>query len=123
ANEGIKRRVRFLYALRDDIFVNTDRTKFFEFIVPIVPVINHSNSIDKLLEHSQRIGLKGLDLQFLREVSRYLNDLRLIQNIVNEYVVYDAKLTADEDGRLDANKLLAILIYKNVMPKDFAALH
>lgn len=123
ANEGIKRRVRFLYALRDDIFVNTDRTKFFEFIVPIVPVINHSNSIDKFLEHSQRIGLESLDLQFLREVSRYLSDLRLIQNIVNEYVVYDAKLTTDEDGRLNANKLLAILIYKNVMPKDFAALH
>jgi len=125
ANEGFKRkrRVRFLYALRDDIFVNTDRTKFFEFIVPIVPVINHSNSIDKFLEHSRRIGLKDLDLQFLREVSRYLGDLRLIQNILNEYLVYDDQLTADEDGRLDANKLLAILIYKNVMPKDFAALH
>lgn len=125
ANESIKRRrrVQFLYALRDDIFVNTDRTKFFEFIVPIVPVINHSNSIDKFLEHSRRIGLKDLDLQFLREVSRYLGDLRLIQNILNEYLVYDDQLTADEDGQLDANKLLAILIYKNVMPRDFAALH
>lgn len=123
ANEGIKRKVRFLYALRDDIFVNTDRTKFFEFIVPVIPVINHSNSIDKLLEHSHRIGLNNLDKQFVREVSQYLDDLRLIQNILNEYVVYDDKLTADEDGRLDANKLLAILIYKNVMPSDFAALH
>jgi hypothetical protein len=123
ANEGMNRRVKFLYALRDDIFVNTDRTKFFEFIVPIIPIINHSNSIDKLLEHSQRIGLDSLDKQFVREVSRYLSDLRLIQNILNEYVVYDAKLTADEDGRLDSNKLLAIIIYKNVMPKDFAALH
>ncbi len=125
ANEGIKRkrRVRFLYALRDDIFVNTDRTKFFEFIVPVIPVINHSNSSDMLIEHSRRIGLDSLDKQFVRDVSRYLSDLRLIQNIVNEYVVYDAKLTADEDGRLDADKLLAIIIYKNVMPKDFAALH
>lgn len=32
-NVGVKRRIRFLYALRDDMFVNTDRTKFFEFIV------------------------------------------------------------------------------------------
>lgn len=124
ANEGIKRRVRFLYALRDDIFANTDRTKFFEFIVPIVPVINHSNSVDKVIEHSQRIDLnEKLDKQFIREVSRYLSDLRLIQNIFNEYVVYAAKLTADDDGLLSEDKLLAILIYKNVMPKDFAALH
>lgn len=124
ANEAIKRRVRFLYALRDDIFSNTDRTKFFEFIVPVLPVINHSNSIDKVIEHSQRIALDArLSKQFVREVSRYLSDLRLIGNIFNEYVVYSTNLAADQDNLLDANKLLAILIYKNVMPRDFAALH
>ncbi len=124
ANEGIKRRVRFLYALRDDIFANTDRTKFFEFIVPVIPVINHSNSIDKVLEQGKRINLdKKLNRQFVREVSRYLTDVRLIRNIFNEYVVYAANLKADSDGPLDPNKLLAILIYKNVIPRDFAALH
>ena len=124
ANEGIRRRVRFLYALRDDIFANTDRTKFFEFIVPVVPVINHSNSVDKIIEHSQRIALDTrLNKQFVREVSRYLSDLRLIRNIFNEYVIYSTNLAAGEDGLLDANKLLAIVIYKNVIPKDFAALH
>ena len=124
ANEGIKRRVRFLYALRDDIFANTDRTKFFEFIVPVIPIINHSNSIDKVLEQGRRIDLETkLDRQFVREVSRYLTDLRLIRNIFNEYIVYAANVNADSEGALDLNKLLAILIYKNVLPKDFAALH
>lgn len=124
ANEAIKRRVRFLYALRDDIFANTDRTKFFEFIVPIVPIINHSNSIDKVLEQGQRVDLHTrLNKQFIREVSRYLTDLRLIRNIFNEYVVYSVNLKADGEGLLNPNKLLAVLIYKNVIPKDFAALH
>jgi hypothetical protein len=124
ANEGVKRRVRFLYALRDDIFANTDRTKFFEFIVPIIPVINHSNSIDKVLEQIQRLALDDrLNKQFLRDVSRYLSDLRLIRNIFNEYVIYAGNLKADADAPLDPNKLLAVLIYKNVVPKDFAALH
>lgn len=124
ANAGIRRRIRFLYALRDDIFVNTDRTKFFEFIVPIIPVINHSNSVDKVLAHIQRIDLENrLDRRFVREVSRYLNDLRLIGNIFNEYVIYSSNLNADGEGVLDPKKLLAVLIYKNVMPKDFAALH
>lgn len=124
ANAGVKRQIRFLYALRDDMFVNTDRTKFFEFIVPVVPIINSSNSIDKVIEQSERLSLDDrLDLQFLREVSRYLNDLRLIQNIFNEYAIYIKNLEADEENVLDPNRLLAILIYKNVLPSDFEALH
>lgn len=120
ANAGVKRQIRFLYALRDNMFVNTDRTKFFEFIVPVIPIINSSNSIDKVIEQGERLSLdKRLDRQFLREVSRYLNDLRLIQNIFNEYAVYVANLETDGENILDANKLLAILIYKNVLPSDF----
>ncbi len=123
-NYGVKRTVRFLYALRDDVFQNTDRTKFFEFIVPIVPIINHSNSIDKVLEEGQRLSLEDkLDKQFLREVSRYLSDLRLIKNIFNEFVTYEENLDSEGNDNLDRNKLLAVLIYKNVKPKDFEKLH
>lgn len=121
---SIKRDIRFLYALRDDMFVNTERTKFFEFIVPVIPIINASNSIDMVLKQGKRLALDGrVDRQFLREVSRYLNDLRLIQNIFNEYAIYAASLETDEEELLDANKLLATLIYKNVYPKDFELLH
>ena len=124
ANEGVKRPVRFLYALRDDMFVNTDRTKFFEFIIPVIPIINSSNSIDKVLEQGKRLSLdKRLKPQFLREVSRYLDDLRLIQNIFNEYAIYVANLEPEGETNLDANRLLAVLIYKNVFPSDFENLH
>lgn len=121
---GVKRNIRFLYALRDDMFVNTDRTKFFEFIIPVIPIINTSNSIDMVLEQERRLKLDDrLERQFLREVSRYLNDLRLIQNIFNEYAIYVASLETDVENLLNANKLLAILIYKNVYPRDFEQLH
>ncbi|EKG1750905.1 ATP-binding protein [Vibrio cholerae] len=124
ANAGVKRRIRFLYALRDDMFVNTERTKFFEFIIPVIPIINTSNSIDMVLKQGARLALdEGLDRQFLREVSRYLNDLRLIQNIFNEYSIYVANLETGGENLLDANKLLAVLIYKNVYPRDFEQLH
>lgn len=124
ANAGVHRVIRFLYALRDDMFVNTDRTKFFEFIIPVIPIVNRSNSIDKVLEQGKRLSLDSrLDRQFLREVSRYLNDMRLIQNIFNEYAVYVASLVTDGDNVLDTNKLLAVLIYKNVFPRDFESLH
>ena len=124
ANYGVKRDIRFLYALRDDMFVNVDRTKFFEFIIPVIPIINSSNSIDKVLEQGKRLSLDDrLNGQFLREVSRYLNDLRLIRNIFNEYAIYVASLEIGEEKVLDPNKLLAVLIYKNVFPPDFEDLH
>ncbi|WP_197477851.1 MULTISPECIES: YobI family P-loop NTPase [unclassified Marinomonas] len=123
-NAGVNHTVKFLYALRDDMFLNTERTKFFEFIIPVIPIINTSNSIDMMLEQGKRLDLDDrLDRQFLREVSRYLNDLRLIQNIFNEYKIYVANLETDGENLLDANKLLAILIYKNVYPRDFEELH
>jgi hypothetical protein len=124
ANAGVNRQIRFLYALRDNMFASTDRTKFFEFIVPVIPIINSSNSIDKILEQGERLSLdERLDRQFLREVSRYLSDLRLIQNIFNEYATYVASLEKGNEAILNANKLLAVLIYKNVLPSDFEALH
>lgn len=124
ANSGVKRTIRFLYALRDDMFVNTDRTKFFEFIIPVIPIINSSNSIDKVLEQGKRLEIDSrLNRQFLHEVSRYLNDFRLIQNILNEYAIYIANLETDGENVLDENKLLAVLIYKNVFPSDFESLH
>lgn len=123
-NAGVKRAVKFLYALRDDMFLNTDRTKFFEFIIPVIPIINTSNSIDMVLDQGKRLELDGrLERQFLREVSRYLNDLRLIRNIFNEYAIYVANLETHGENLLDVNKLLAILIYKNVYPSDFEQLH
>ncbi|MBO1898467.1 ATP-binding protein [Shewanella inventionis] len=123
-NAGVKRTIRFLYALRDDMFVNTERTKFFEFIIPVIPIINASNSIDMVLDEGRRLELDGsLERQFLREVSRYLNDLRLIRNIFNEYAIYVANLETTGENLLDANKLLALLIYKNVYPSDFEQLH
>jgi len=120
ANAGVKRQIRFLYALKDNMFANTDRTKFFEFIIPVIPIINSFNSIDKMIAQEERLSLPNrLDSQFLKEVARYLNDLRLIQNIFNEYVIYRKNLVPN----LDPNRLLAVLIYKNVLPSDFEELH
>lgn len=119
--------IKFLYALKDDMFVHKNRAKFFDFIIPVVPIINSSNSLDKMQEH-----LRGLDAtkktnvvekingEFLREVSFYIDDLRLIHNIFNEFVIYYDRLKSEN---LDATRLLAMMIYKNVYPSDFENLH
>ena len=49
-SKDINRRVRFIYAIKDDIFTDKDRTKFFDYIIPVVPFINSSNSFKKLTD-------------------------------------------------------------------------
>ena len=47
-SKKVKQNVVFVYAIKDDMFMNKERTKFFDFIIPVIPVINNSNSKDKL---------------------------------------------------------------------------
>lgn len=112
--------LRFFYAIKDDVFFNKDRAKFFDFITPIIPIINNSNSREMFAKCIEADGgAINIDNHFLREVSLYLDDYRLIKNICNEFVVYEGKV----GGVPNLNKLLAIIIYKNTYPKDFEALH
>lgn len=120
-NKKASAQVRFLYALKDDMFAHKNRAKFFDFIIPVVPIINSSNSLDKMLERLKEHDFaKSINAQFLREVSLYIDDLRLIHNIFNEFVIYHERLKSEN---LDVTKLLAMMIYKNVYPNDFENLH
>ena len=56
---------------------------------------------------------------FLQGVSLYIDDLRILNNVYNEFIIYNIKLNTIE---LDLNKLFAIIIYKNLFPQDFADL-
>ncbi|MFR2452271.1 hypothetical protein [Faecalibacillus intestinalis] len=41
--------------LKDDTFISKDRTKFFDFIIPVIPVVDSSNSYNKLKERFQKM--------------------------------------------------------------------
>lgn len=120
-NEKIHGQIKFLYALKDDMFAHSNRAKFFDFIIPVVPIINSSNSLDKIQERLKELDFKkSINSQFLREVSLYIDDLRLIHNIFNEFIIYYERLKSES---LDVTKLFAMMIYKNVYPNDFENLH
>lgn len=119
-NKKDKRILRFFSLLRDDIFVSKDRTKFFDYIIPIVPVVDSSNSYDQFISHFKKGGFfEKFDESFLQGLSLYIDDMRLLKNIYNEFVIYFNRLNITE---LDCNKMLAIIAYKNLFPRDFADL-
>lgn len=119
-----RRHIVFVYAVKDDIFVNEDRTKFFDQIVTVIPVINPSNSRDKLKQLLKENGLVDgvIPDEDIRQLAFFIQDMRLLINIVNEFIQYKERLTK-KNFSLNLTKLLAIIIYKNIFPQDFTALH
>ncbi|MDD7794124.1 YobI family P-loop NTPase [Clostridium sp. 'White wine YQ'] len=110
--------LKFLYLLRDDIFISKDRTKFFDFIIPVVPVIDNSNSYDQFIQHFKNGEVfEKFDEHFLQEISLYVDDMRILKNIYNEFMIYNSRISTTEQ---DYNKLLAIIVYKNIFPRDFS---
>ncbi|MCF8020958.1 MAG: hypothetical protein K9L62_16380 [Vallitaleaceae bacterium] len=114
------KKIRFLYLLRDDLFISKDRTKFFDFIIPIVPIVDSSNSLDIFITRFEKMGvLKDFDNYFLQGMALYIDDMRLQKNICNEYIVYSERIKNIE---LNKDKLLAIMTLKNVFPSEFSQL-
>ena len=110
----------FFYLVKDDLFESQERTKFFDFIIPIVPVVTTSNSHDilnKLLTEMREYD--SLDKTFLFNISLYLDDMRLINNICNEYLTYKETLSKLP---LEREKIFSMVVYKNIFPRDFSLL-
>ena len=61
-------------------------------------------------------------------MSVYVNDIRLLQNCINEYYIYDGILKQQIDREnanvktIKAECLFSIILYKNLYPVDFAKL-
>lgn len=121
-SEEIGRRIVFLYALKDDIFANAEeRTKFFDYIVPVIPFVNVSNSGDLFRRRIAELNIPETDVRssFITDISAFVNDMRVLTNVVNEFDLYRNLL----DPKLNKEKLLAMILYKNLYPTDFSLLH
>lgn len=115
----IDRNIFFVYAVRDDMFKDSERVKCFDYITTVIPVINRSNAKNQLKEELQKRGVTEIADAHLQDLGFFLHDMRLLKNIANEYVQYRGKL---EKG-ISCEKLLGMIVYKNYHPKDFADLH
>ncbi len=125
-SDTIKRPIVFVYAVKDDIFTEEDRTKFFEFIIPVIPVINSTNSGEMMLELFKANGSESLKhditLDYILDVSPFISDMRVLQNIHNEFLLYKRTLRTGQGLELSDKMMLSLIIFKNLYPKDFVDL-
>lgn len=120
-SKQINRPIKFIYAVKDDLFSNaTERTKFFDAIVPVIPVISNFNSYAELKD---RFKGEQIPDKIMQDISAYINDFRLIKNISNEYYLYKNELRKNKEnsGILD-EKIFSIIALKNIRPNLYEEL-
>ncbi|MDR0894019.1 MAG: hypothetical protein LBN06_01765, partial [Prevotellaceae bacterium] len=66
----IGRNIVFIYAICDDFFEGDDRTKFFDFIIPVMPVVSANSSYGELEK-----ALKGNSNKLSTDLERAMTDL------------------------------------------------
>ena len=125
-NAGRKSRkpVRFFYLVRDDMFSSGDRVKFFDLIIPVIPHADPTNAVDILVPELNKAGIK-IELSFANELSLYLGDKRIIDDVVNSSThIKDALFDRHgEDLRPgDGERIVAMSAYKAICPVDYAKL-
>ena len=124
-SEDIGHRIVFVYALRDDIFhTSQERTKFFDYIIPVLPHTSVANSASQFVkEFGTIVGDKNdecaLHKNFLNDIAPFIGDLRTIKAIVSDFKITSKRL----NSKLKKDNLLAIIIYKNLCPRDFELIY
>ena len=113
--------VKFVYLIKDGLFYSKDRTKFFDFILPIVPVVNSKSPENYLVALLKSTIDKQSNIpndKIISNISLYIDDMRILRNIVNEYKVY-SQIIFNSQIPLDKDKLFALIILKNIFPNEF----
>ena len=119
--KSLKHKVNFVYAVLDHLFDATERVKFFDYIITVIPVINSLNSYNMLKKSIQPKELfELLGRNELLILCEYLQDMRLLLNIVNEFNQFVPFL----DRSVMTDKILfGIVVYKNYAPSDFSKMY
>lgn len=112
------RSIKFIYAIRDEVFDSDIRTKCFDYIIPVIPVVDKYNAVDYLLSKYHKSILAKIEEADLSLMGMFIDSKRELSNIINEYATYHEAFTHLSGSE---KKLLAILVYKNAFPEDYAA--
>ncbi len=125
-NSANDKKLMFFYVISDEVFSEkkdvsaTEKTKFFDVIIPIIPIVNNTNSFDylksKLLDELEITDKNDFET-FLYQISIFIDDFRVLKNIVNEFKIY--KEIHKNNIKIDCKQLLALTVYKTLNSNDF----
>ncbi len=122
----VKQKVTFIYSVKDDLFKSeNDRAKFFDFIISLVPILSFTNARESIQKEMEKLcpSYMLLPESYIYEISHFVTEMRILKNVINDYIIYYRVLKLKTFPHRDKNvKLFSLILYKNLRPSDFAAL-
>ena len=120
----IKFNIKFIYAVKDNLFTNSkERTKFFDKIIPIIPISSFFSSNEiiwnmlcKIYELDENDTFDNIDKDFINDIAIYVDEMRIINNVISEFVIYNDMIKIDD---LNNKTLFSIVLYKNLYPSEY----
>ena len=92
----VKRHIVFVYAIKDDMFKDEDRTKFFDYITTVIPVINPSNSKDILKKALEERNIcDGINDVNISEIAFFIHD-KFLKGDVYKFISSKRELAKDK---------------------------
>lgn len=112
--------VRFIYAVRDGLFSTAEaRTKFFDFLIPVIPVMDSENAAEHFrgMFRKKELDTEGFT-KCISRLSLFIPDMRIMRNIANEFRIHQNLV----NGADDITRLLSMIAYKNICAEDYHAI-
>ncbi len=116
-------KITFIYAVKDSMFKNEEeRSKFFEFILPVIPSLTSDNVQDEL-EHIliEKFGQMPLSPQLVVDISDYISSRRILNNVISDFIIHISILHI-EQTKEKMDKLFSLMVLKNILPLEYEKL-
>lgn len=121
--------IPFIYVVNDSLMGKLNQTKFFDYIMPIIPQLGYENIIYRISEICRNFGIENVHAEPFCELAKEIPELidyRFLNQMCNEYSIISEIVTGNLDKSSDFElissekaKLLAFVIYKLLLPEDY----
>ena len=117
SSDFVSQKVNFIYTFKDDIFKNKeDKSKFYDYIISVMPVSSYYNSFTILKELLKEVNKENdINDDLIELLADSVYDYRTLTSIVNDYDLFK-----DIHDEIDANKLFAMIIIKNYYLNEYS---
>ena len=110
-----KKRIVFIYAVKEDIFDGEKKSKFFDILIPIKPILSVNNAVHRLYS-ILGVSKNKFDDDYLRLIALDFKYVRQMNNVVNAFNI----ITYGENYNHNMNSyVFTALLYKHLFPLDY----
>lgn len=132
-----RKSLRFIYVANNGLLSSLKHSKFFDYILPIYPRLNQKTADKIFVENIGKVNedfnkennsniTVNVDNKLFYVIAPYLKDYREQYAILNEYGILLRVYRDSNRGVTDlqhiAVNILALSVYKNLFPADYAAI-